>query len=415
MSVLSGRHILLGITAGIAAYKSAYLCRRLKEAGADVWVSMTKSATHFITPLTMETLSERDVLIEIFPANRFVGTRHIDIAKWTDLAIVAPATADFIGRYAGGLADDMLTTLLISTTAPVLLAPAMNTEMYNNVAVQENMARLRARGVGFVDPGVGALACHTVGVGRMAEPDVIVTAAEKIFTAIKGQDLAGRTVLVTAGPTHEPIDPVRYISNHSSGKMGYALAEAAQRRGARVILISGPTALSAPERVECIGVVTAQEMHDRVMERFGECTAAIAVAAVSDWRVTAPAKDKLPKAGGPPPLTLEATPDILGAMGKKKKPGQFLAGFSLETIPERLESKEKLSGKNLDLLVANNPITPGSEFGSDTNEAVLISKDGRIERPGLISKRDLADKILDLVARGLAKGKATGSAAHRDS
>ncbi len=398
MSVLLGRHILLGVTAGIAAYKSAYLCRRLKEAGADVWVSMTKSATHFITPLTMETLSERDVLIDMFPANRFVGTRHIDVATWTDLAIIAPATADFIGRYAGGLADDMLTTLLISTTAPVLLAPAMNTEMYNNIAVQENMARLRARGIGFVDPGVGELACKTVGVGRMAEPEVIVAAAEAVFAAIPGNDLAGKTILVTAGPTREQIDPVRYISNHSSGKMGYAVAEAAQRRGARVILISGPTSLATPERVERIDVVSAQEMHDRAMERFGECSAAIAVAAVSDWRVAMPSANKLPKSDGPPQLAFEATPDVLGAMGKKKKPNQFLIGFSLETAPDRLESKEKLNGKNLDLLVANNPTVPGSEFGGDSNEAILIGKDGQVERPGLLNKRDLANKILDRIA-----------------
>ncbi len=399
MSVLLGRHILLGVTAGIAAYKSAYLCRRLKEAGADVWVSMTRSATHFITPLTMETLSEREVLIEMFPANRFVGTRHIDIATWTDLAIVAPATADFIGRFANGLADDLLTTLLISTTAPVLLAPAMNTEMYNNLAVQENMKRLRARGIGFVDPGVGQLACHTVGVGRMAEPEQIVAAAEALFASIPGNDLAGKTILVTAGPTREQIDPVRFISNHSSGKMGYAVAEAAQKRGARVILISGPTALLAPDRVERIDVTSAQEMHDRVMEKFGECSAAIAVAAVSDWRVTSPSTDKLPKSDGPPKLAFEATPDILGAMGKKKNSGQFLAGFSLETAPERLESSEKLKAKNLDLLVANNPTRPGSEFGGDSNEAVLIGKDGHIERPGLLSKHDLANKILDRVAK----------------
>jgi phosphopantothenoylcysteine decarboxylase/phosphopantothenate--cysteine ligase len=370
----------------------------LKEAGADVWVSMTKSATHFITPLTMETLSERDVLIDMFPANRFVGTRHIDVATWTDLAIIAPATADFIGRYAGGLADDMLTTLLISTTAPVLLAPAMNTEMYNNVAVQENMARLRARGIGFVDPGIGELACKTVGVGRMAEPDAIVAAAEAVFSAIPGNDLAGKTILVTAGPTREQIDPVRYISNHSSGKMGYAVAEAAQRRGARVILISGPTSLATPERVERIDVVSAQEMHDRAMERFGECSAAIAVAAVSDWRVAVPSANKLPKSDGPPQLAFEATPDVLGAMGKKKKPNQFLIGFSLETASDRLESKEKLNGKNLDLLVANNPTVPGSEFGGDSNEAILIGKDGQVERPGLLNKRDLANRILDRIA-----------------
>jgi phosphopantothenoylcysteine decarboxylase/phosphopantothenate--cysteine ligase len=408
MNELAGRHILLGVAAGIAAYKAAYLCRRLKEAGADVWVSMTRSATHFITPLTMETLSEREVLIEMFPANRFVGTRHIDVAQWTDLAVIAPATADFIGRYANGLADDMLTTLLISTTAPVLIAPAMNTDMYNHAAVQQNMATLRQRGVYFVDPTVGELACKTYGVGRMAEPEVIAAEAARLLGQSQVKDLSGATILVTAGPTREPLDPVRYLSNRSSGKMGYALAEAAQKRGARVILVSGPTALATPPGVERVDVETAQQMHDAVMTRLADCSAVIAVAAVSDWRAKDQAAEKLPKADGPPKLKLEATPDILGAVGARKSEGQYVVGFSLETDEQKLASSEKLTAKNLDLLVANNPMMAGSEFGGDSNEAILALRDGTSERPGLLSKHDLAQRILDHVAAGLAtKTKAT--------
>jgi phosphopantothenoylcysteine decarboxylase/phosphopantothenate--cysteine ligase len=402
MDTLQGRHILLGITGGIAAYKSAYLCRRLKGKGADVWVSMTRNATHFITPLTMETLSEREVLLEVFPANRYVGTRHIDISNWTELAIVAPATANFIGRYANGLADDMLTTLLISVTAPVLLAPAMNTDMYNHPAVQENLQRLRSRGVHMVDPTVGQLACHTVGVGRMAEPETIVTAAEVLLQSTRKLDLAGQIILVTAGPTREPIDPVRVITNRSSGKMGYAIAAAAQQRGAHVILVSGPTMLPTPPGVEFISVETAQEMYNAALARFDSCSAAIAVAAVSDWRVSHPEAQKLPKADGPPQLHLEATPDTLATMGARKRPGQFLVGFSLETDPARLDSAAKLRSKNLDLLVANNPTAPGSEFGSDHNDALLIDRAGQVDHPGLLTKQELAQRVLDRVAASLA-------------
>jgi len=402
MSALQGRHVLLGITGGIAAYKSAYLCRRLKDAGADVWVSMTKNATHFITPLTMETLSGREVLLEVFPANRYVGTRHIDISDWTEMAIVAPATANFIGRYANGLADDMLTTLLISVTAPVLLAPAMNTDMYNHPAVQENLQKLRSRGVHMVDPTVGLLACHTVGVGRMAEPETIVAAAEAIFQRASRQDLAGKTILVTAGPTREPIDPVRMITNRSSGKMGYAIAAAAQQRGAHVILVSGPTMLPTPAGVELINVETAQEMYNAALARFDSCSVAIGVAAVSDWRVSHPGVQKLSKADGPPLLHLEPTPDILATMGARKRPGQFLVGFSLETDPARLDSAAKLRSKNLDLLVANNPTAPGSEFGSDHNDALLIDRAGQVEPAGFLTKQELANRVLDRVAASLA-------------
>jgi len=339
----------------------------------------------------------------MFPENRFVGTRHIDVADWTELAIIAPATANFIGRYANGLADDLLSTLLISMTCPVLICPAMNTDMWNHPAVQQNLGTLRGRGVHFAEPGTGLLACHTVGVGRMAEPEEIVAVAEQLFLAPQVHDLSGHRILVTAGPTREPLDPVRFISNQSSGKMGYAIAAAAQRRGASVTLVSGPTNQPTPSGVERIDVQTAQQMHDATLARFDNCTACIAVAAVSDWQAKTTAGDKLPKSDGPPKLDLVPTPDILAALGARKRSDQVLVGFSLETDPLRLASTEKLTRKNLDLLVANNPTRPGSEFGGDTNEATLIDRDGTTESLGVLSKPMLADRILDRIASELSR------------
>ena len=397
MKPLDGRHILLGISGGIAAYKSAFLCRRLKDAGADVWVSMTRNGAKFITPLTMETVSEREVLIEMFPADRYVGTRHIDIAKWADLALIAPATANLVGRYANGLADDLLTTLLISTTAPVMIAPAMNTEMWFNAAVQENLQRLRNRGVLFVEPGVGELACHTVGVGRMAEPEEILQAVIEFFNAQRSRDLLDLNILVTAGPTQEPLDPVRVITNRSSGKMGYAVAQAAAARGAKVTLISGPTALPRPAVSEFVPVQTAAEMHQAALARFDRADVTIGVAAVADWRPVHARESKMNKNAGAPKIDWEPTPDILADLGRCKRDNQILVGFSLETDSRRLESSAKLEMKNLDLLVANNPTQPGSEFGGDTNEAILTTRDGGTEHTSIVSKLDLAHLILDRV------------------
>lgn len=397
MRPLEGRHILLGISGGIAAYKSAFLCRRLKDAGADVWVSMTPNGARFITPLTMETVSGRDVLIDMFPADRFVGTRHIDVAQWADLALIAPATANLIGRYANGLADDLLTTLLISTTAPVMIAPAMNTEMWFNAAVQENLQKLRNRGVLFVEPGTGELACHTVGVGRMAEPEEILQSVIEHFNATRSRDLLGLNILVTAGPTQEPLDPVRVITNRSSGKMGYAVAQAAAARGAKVTLISGPTALPRPAVSEFVPVLTAVEMHNAARERFDRADVVIGVAAVADWRPVHAADSKMSKDAGSPKIDWEPTPDILADLGRRKRDNQILVGFSLETDPARLVSNAKLEKKNLDLLVANNPTKSGSEFGGDTNEAILTSRDGSSSQTGVVSKIELAHQILDRV------------------
>lgn len=405
MTPLQGRHILLGISGGIAAYKSAFLCRRLKEAGADVWVSMTPNGTKFITPLTMETVSERDVLIDMFPSDRFVGTRHIDIAQWADLVLIAPATANLIGRYANGLADDLLTTLMISTTAPVMLAPAMNSEMWFNAAVQDNLRRLRDRGVIFVEPGSGELACHTVGIGRMAEPEEILQSVIEHFNAQRTRDLFGLNVLVTAGPTQEPLDPVRVITNRSSGKMGYAVAQAAASRGAKVTLVSGPTSLAKPAISEFVPVQTAEEMHMAAAARFDKADIAIGVAAVADWRPIHAADAKLSKDKGSPQIEWMPTVDILAELGKQKRANQILVGFSLETDPSRLKSPAKLEKKNLDLLIANNPTDTGSEFGSDTNKAILIGRDGSSEATDLISKLDLAHLILDRVVAIRAHAK----------
>jgi phosphopantothenoylcysteine decarboxylase/phosphopantothenate--cysteine ligase len=397
MRPLEGRHILLGISGGIAAYKSAFLCRRLKDAGADVWVSMTPNGAKFITPLTMETVSGRDVLIDMFPVDRFVGTRHIDVAQWADLVLIAPATANLIGRYANGLADDLLTTLLISTTAPVMVAPAMNTEMWFNAAVQENMQKLRNRGVLFVEPGTGELACHTVGVGRMAEPEEILQSVIEHLNATRSRDLLGLDILVTAGPTQEPLDPVRVITNRSSGKMGYAVAQAAAARGAKVTLISGPTALPRPAVSEFVPVQTAVEMHTAARDRFDRADVVIGVAAVADWRPVHAADSKISKDAGSPKIEWEPTPDILADLGRRKRDNQILVGFSLETDAARLASSAKLEKKNLDLLIANNPTKTGSEFGGDTNEAILTSRDGSTSQTGVVSKLDLAHQILDRV------------------
>jgi phosphopantothenoylcysteine decarboxylase/phosphopantothenate--cysteine ligase len=405
---LGGKQILLGIGGGIAAYKSAYLCRRLIEAGAQVQVVMTEAGSKFITPLTMESLSGREVITEMFPTGQFVGTRHIDISAWAELVIVAPATANLIGRYAAGLANDMLTTLLIATRAPVLLAPAMNTDMYLHPAVQDNLETLRRRAVLFVEPGVGEMACGTVGVGRMAEPEEIVAAAAAVLAARDKRDLVGHHVIVTAGPTQEPIDPVRVLTNRSSGKMGYAIAEAARMRGATVDLISGPTALPHPSGVELLRVNTSEEMYDAVVERAPRATIIIGVAAVSDWRVDEVADSKLRKEDGTPSLRLVPTRDIMASLGASKRHDQILVGFGLETDPRRLESIDKLRQKGLDLLIANNPTRPGSEFGGDTNEAVLIDATGTITRPGLLSKRALADVVLDRIAE-MIEHKRTGA------
>jgi phosphopantothenoylcysteine decarboxylase/phosphopantothenate--cysteine ligase len=396
--MLKDKKIIVGITGGIAAYKTCEIIRRLKKLGAQVIVIMTQNAQKFITPLTLETLSENEVVTEMFPEKRMVGVRHVNLANWADFILIAPATANIIGKIKAGIADDILSTVLISTKSPVLIAPAMNVNMYENRIFQENMEYLKKLGYLFIEPGIGALACGT-GKGRLPEPEVIVNEVIKLMTGKK--DLEGKSILVTAGRTEEPLDPVRYISNRSSGKMGYALAEAAQRRGAKVTLISGPSNLTPPAEVNFIPVKRAEEMYSAVKSHFGKTDALIMTAAVSDFIPRIVSKEKIKRKDENILLEFKPGRDILKEMGKLKKK-QILVGFSLETENEIANSRKKLEEKNLDLIVVNNPGVPGAGFEVDTNQVTLIDKKGKTEKLPLISKREVAEKVLDKVS-GLIK------------
>ncbi|MGB8658218.1 MAG: bifunctional phosphopantothenoylcysteine decarboxylase/phosphopantothenate--cysteine ligase CoaBC [Candidatus Zixiibacteriota bacterium] len=400
--MLKEKKIIVGITGGIAAYKTCEIVRRLKKSGAQVIVIMTQSAQKFITPLTLETLSENEVVTEMFPERKVVGTRHVTLAHWADLILIAPATANIIGKIKAGIADDILTTVVISTNSPVLMAPAMNVDMYENPIFQENMEHLKKLGYRFIEPGTGDLACGTVGKGRLPEPEIIVSEVVRLLTGTK--DLEGKSILVTAGRTEEPIDPVRYLSNRSSGKMGYAIAEAAQRRGAKVTLISGPSNLPVPGEVDFLRVQKAEEMHSAVETRFGKSDALIMAAAVSDFLPVTASKDKIKRGEEEFLLKLKPSMDILKEMGKRKK-RQILVGFSLETEDEINNSKRKLADKNLDLVVVNNPNVPGAGFEVDTNQVIMIDKKGKVEKLPLLSKREVAERVLDKVSALFKKAK----------
>ena len=400
--MLVGKTIVLGVTGGIAAYKSVELLRLLTKSGATVHVVMTKSAAEFLTPLTFQTLSGNPVHLDLFNliAEQEIG--HISLADRADLFVIAPATANFIGKVANGIADDMLTTTVMATKAPVLIAPAMNCNMYANPVYRQNEKRLRDCGYCFVDPVKGQLACGWEGDGKMQDPSVICEAAMSVLTK---QDLAGETVLVTAGPTREELDPVRFISNHSSGKMGYAVARIAQRRGATVILVSGPTCLPPPYGVETVRVMTAIEMRDAVVSRLQDATIVVKSAAVADYRPVKRADSKVKKGAGFLVIELEKNPDILAEIGAMKK-GQIIAGFAAETEDLLENAKKKLEEKNLDMIVANDVGEPGAGFDLDTNIVRIIYRGGKVEEPGLMSKDDLAGLILDRVM-GL-KGQQNG-------
>jgi phosphopantothenoylcysteine decarboxylase/phosphopantothenate--cysteine ligase len=398
--MLKDKKIILGITGGIAAYKACEITRRLKKLGAQVIVVMTQNAKKFITPLTLETLSGNEVVTETFPERRFVGVRHVDLASWADLILIAPATANIIDKIRSGIADDILTTIVISSKAPILIAPAMNVNMYENPIFQENLSYLGKLGYRFVGPEVGELASGIVGKGRLAEPEIIVDEAVKILT--QKRDLEGKSILVTAGRTEEPLDPIRYLSNRSSGKMGYAIAQEAYERGAKVTLISGPSNLTPPSGLNFIQVQTAQEMLSAVRSAFKKVDALIMSAAVSDFSPNVISKDKIKKGGEEILLKLKPTVDILKEMGKYKKQ-KILVGFSLETEDEIRNAKRKIVEKNLDLIVVNNPNVPGAGFEVDTNQVTLIDKQGKIEKLPLLSKREVAGKILDKVSLLLRK------------
>lgn len=391
--MLEGRRIVLGVTGGIAAYKAAELTSRLRAAGAEVQVVMTRAAQNFVTPLTFEVLSGAPVHTSLFESG--AGVRHVSLASWGELLLIAPATANIIGKAACGIADDPLSTLLLTFSGPVVFCPAMNARMYTNRAVQENMAVLERRGYRFIHPETGRLACGDVGPGRLASIEAILAYVSELF---RGQeDFAGLRVLVTAGPTREPIDPVRYLTNRSSGKMGYAIARAARDRGAQVILITGPTALTPPGGVEVLSVETATDMYQAVMAHFPACDVLVMAAAVADYYLPEIAGQKIKK-GDKLVLELVPTPDILAAVGKIKD-RRVVVGFAAET--ERLAESAvgKARAKGCDMVVGNDVTVPGAGFEGDTNKAIFAFPDGRIQELPLMDKYVLAHRILDEVKK----------------
>ena len=389
--MMKGKKILLAVTGGIAAYKSAELIRLFIKNDAQVKVLMTKNAQEFITPLTLQTLSSHPVYGETFSLIKDFDIAHIALAQEADILVIAPATANIIGKIAAGLADDLLTTVVMATKAPVLICPSMNTNMYENVIVRENIQKLTSRGYHMMEADSGELACKSEGVGRLPELSDIVEEVKSILTE---KDLVGETVLVTAGPTREPLDPVRFITNYSSGKMGYALASRARRRGASVILISGPTVLSVPRGVTYVPVSTAVEMRHAVMKNLKQSTIVIKSAAVADYRPSVCADAKIKKKDGPWTLYLERNPDIIAEIGKKKKE-RILIGFAMESEDLIKNAKAKMLAKNMDLIVANDVKQKDAGFQSDTNIVKILDRDGGIEELPLMDKIDVADRILD--------------------
>ncbi len=401
--MLKNKKIILGVCGGIAVYKAIELLRLLTKAGAEVHVIMTRASQEFVAPLTFQTLSSNPVHTELFNliAEREIG--HISLADRADLFIVAPATANIIGKIATGIADDMLTTTVMATKAPVLFAPAMNVNMYTNPIYQENEEKLRRFGYLFEAPVCGSLACGWEGNGKLATPEAIFEGA---VTALTEKDLAGRTILITAGPTREEIDPVRYISNHSSGKMGFALARAARRRGAQVLLISGPTALAKPDGVRVIDVTSAIEMQKEVLAHVAECDVVIKAAAVADYRPLTRNSTKIKKKGDSATIELVKNPDILAGLGGMQgglNPRPFLVGFAAETDALAENAAKKLREKNLDMIVANDVSQADAGFNVDTNRALLFFKDGGSSDCGLMSKDQLAGTILDHIVARLAE------------
>ncbi|HBA87204.1 MAG TPA: bifunctional phosphopantothenoylcysteine decarboxylase/phosphopantothenate--cysteine ligase CoaBC [Geobacter sp.] len=399
--MLKGKEIVLGVTGGIAVYKAVELLRLLVKAGADVHVVMTQSATEFVTPLTFQTLSKNPVHMELFNLISEERIGHISLAERADLFIVAPATANFIGKIACGLADDLLTTTVMATRAPVLIAPAMNVNMYHNPIYRENEERLKNHGYLFVPPVSGMLACGYEGEGKLQAPEAIF---EEAVAALTVKSLAGERILVTAGPTLEEIDPVRYVSNHSSGKMGYALARQARLRGAEVTLVTGPTALAPPCGVNVVRVRSATEMRDAVFAALDETDIVIKAAAVADYRPKVRAGSKMKKIQESLTIELEKNPDILAELGAAKG-GRLLVGFAAETQDLVRNATTKLNAKNLDLIVANDVSLEGAGFNVDTNIVKLLYRDGRVEELPMMGKEELAGVILERME--LLRGKGT--------
>lgn len=397
--MISGKKIMLGVSGSIAAYKALDILRRLQDEGASVRVAMTKNAASFVSPMTFQTLSLHPVLWDEFRDSGSSDIGHIAITEGLDLAVIAPATANIIGKLAAGIADDALTSALLALECPLVVAPAMNDRMYRNPVVQRNIGFLREQGVRFVDPGEGPLACGTTGQGRLAETERIV---QEIASALSPRSLAGVAVLITAGPTREPIDAVRFISNPSTGRMGFALAEAARDRGADVVLISGPTELTPPRGVSHVSVTTADEMRRAVMDNAGKARVVIMAAAVSDFRPAERSEGKIKKESAPDVLRLERTEDILLELGRT--PGKrLLVGFAAETESVIENARVKLKQKNLDMIVVNDITRKGAGFGTDTNAVTVLDRSGAVIDLPLMRKSEAAAHILDNVAELLQK------------
>ena len=394
--MLKGKTVILGVTGSIAAYKAANLASMLKKQHADVQVIMTQNATQFMNPITFESLTGNKCLVDTFDRNFQFQVEHVALAKRADLAIVAPATANIMAKLAHGLADDMLTTTLLACRCPRLIAPAMNTRMYENPVTQDNMDILRKYGFRIIEPAVGHLACGDTGAGKLPPETLLL---ECILDEIAMEkDMKGLHVLITAGPTMEAIDPVRFISNHSTGKMGYALARVCRRRGAEVTLVSGKTNLEAPYGVTLVPVTSAQDMFESVSSRAKEQDLIIKAAAVADYRPVTVAENKIKKSPGDMSIALERTTDILAWLGEHRREGQVLCGFAMETEHMVEHAKEKLTGKHVDMIAANNVKVAGAGFGTDTNVVTLITEDG-VEELAKMSKEEVASRIVDALLR----------------
>ncbi|WP_226675471.1 bifunctional phosphopantothenoylcysteine decarboxylase/phosphopantothenate--cysteine ligase CoaBC [Mesobacillus jeotgali] len=399
--MLNGKKILLCVTGGIAVYKGAALTSKLTQAGAEVKVILSDSAAKFVTPLTFQALSRSEVYTDTFDEKNPENIAHIHLADWADLIIVAPATANIIGKLANGIADNMISTTLLAATAPVWVAPAMNVHMYQHPAVTKNMETLKSFGYEFIEPGEGYLACGYTGKGRLEEPETIVERAIQFFKKEDGE-LSGKTVLITAGPTREKIDPVRFLTNHSTGKMGYAIAGEAVKMGARVILVSGPVSLDPPSGAELVKVESAEEMYRAAMDHFGEANVLIGTAAVADYRPKYIYEEKMKKKEGEEALELERTKDILFELGQRKET-QVIVGFAAETNDVEKHARGKLIRKNADMIVANDVKQEGAGFGTDTNIVTIFKRDGSKTELPLMAKTDVARRILSEISRLLKK------------
>ncbi len=394
MENLQGKCVLLGITGGIAAYKMANVASGLRKAGATVHVIMTENATKFITPLTFETLTNNRCVVDTFARDFQYDVKHISLAKAADLILIAPATANVIAKLANGLADDMLTTTVLAARCKKLAAPAMNTAMLENPITQDNLAKLKKYGFGIIEPAVGMLACKDVGSGKLPEPETLLDCIA--MELAREKDMAGLHVTVTAGPTQEALDPVRYLTNHSTGRMGYAIAREAMLRGADVTLISGPTALKPVPGVKTVDVVSAKDMFEAVQAALPETDILVKAAAVADYRPANVADDKIKKQDGDMAIPLERTDDILGWVAEHRHPGLFVCGFSMETRDMIENSRKKLTRKHLDMIAANNLKVAGAGFGVDTNVVTILTADGIQELP-LMGKDQVAAKLLDVI------------------